>query len=339
MHTEIPSPLPIPYAKSHGDVFDPQSDCTLALTRDISLRRVTGTYTENDRKLWVLLVHLAFNNLATQTTHKTNLRDIANLWRDIGGGRNGIQWLISSAESLRQCGINWTEGTKKGTATLLAGLEVDEATGEVSYDFGRFLTEKILDNKIFTRLRVHFMLGLSGKYAVALYTLLESMANLERPTITLSLEELRERLNVPENTYLAWIDFKKRVLDQPMSEINGAEDAPIMAQYKTESKGRKIVAVTFTVMKSEKRIEKESKIFPKVVQFDDMDKPKFTGTDYEDFHRIIQGTGEDIYSLVDKWWEWSKQKGEPIKNPPAAFRKWLGSFVLKGHTRNLSKSR
>jgi len=338
LHDQKKLGLSVPFAKSHGNIFDPKSDCTLALTRDISLRRVTGTYTENDRKLWVLLVHLAWNNLGTKTIHKTNLRDIANLWRDIGGGRSGIQWLISSAESLRQCGINWEQGTKRGTATLLAGVEVDESTGEVLYDFGRLLTEKILDNKIFTRLQVHFMLGLSGKYTVALYTLLEGMANLERPTITLSLEELRDRLNVPEKTLSDWKDFKKRALEPAIEQINNTENAPIMAQYKTESKGRKIVAVTFTVMKSEKRLEKEIKLPLQPAEGKGIEKPTFKSTDYEKFGDVIRGTGKDIYALEDEWWEWSKQQGEPVKNPTAAFKRWLVSNVLTGHKRTLSKS-
>jgi hypothetical protein len=330
--------FPIPYAQPHGDIFDLKSDCTLPLNQDITLYRVDGIYNEIDRKLWLILVHLAWDNLTTKTTHRTNLCDIAKLMREVGRGENGTKWLLESARHLRKSGIDWIEGTKRGTATLLAGLEIDEETGEIDYDFGRLLTEKLLDNKKFSRLRIHFLLALSGKYAVSLYMLLEGVVNLNRPTITISLKELRERLNVPEGKLSDWKDFKKRALEPAIEQINSAEDSPITAQYRTESKGRKIVSVTFTVMKSEKRLEKEIKHPLQLAEENGIEKPSFKSTDYEKFGDVIRGTGKDIYALEDEWWEWSKQQGEPIKNPTVAFKKWLVSNVLAGHTRTLSKS-
>jgi len=333
MKTEQPAlNFPAPAVLPSGDVFDPESDCTLALTRDISLRRVTGSYTENDRKLWVLLVHLAFENLGKTTRHETNLREIAALWRKVGSADHGTQWLMDSAERLRQCGINWEDSHEVGTCTMLSGVKINKDTGRMYYEFGGFLTEKLLDNKVFTRLRVHFMLGLSGKYAVALYTLLESLANLRQPTLTIPLDELHDRLNVPKGKYLDnWKGFKSRVLAPALEQINkGAEFDGFVADYRTETQGRKIIAVTFTVVKTAERMDKETSLSRKIGKQQATKSasqiPPFSTENYETLKRL-NTTRLDIYQYESSWRDWcakeTEKTGKQTTSPIGSFISYL----------------
>jgi Initiator Replication protein len=322
---------PVPVAKPSGNIFDTTSDCTLPLTQEITLQRVAGVYNEVDRKLWVVLIHLAFNNLGKKSVHETNLREIAALFREMGGGTDGIKWLMDSAKRLRKSGVDWEDNDSVGTSTLLASMEIKKATGNISYDFGHALTQKLLDNKQFTHLRVHFMLGLSGKYAVSLYMILEGLANLRQPSITIPLEELRDRLNVPEGKLTDWRDFNKFALVPALEQINGAENSGIMADYRTETKGRKIIAVTFTVVKSDERNAKDTSLSRKVgirqANRSAAEIQPFSSTDYETFQKISNGL--DVYGEEKLWRDWCAKTGKPTKNPVGAFIVWLQQAVTK----------
>jgi hypothetical protein len=323
--------LPASYAKSSGDVFDTKSDCTLALTQEITLQRVTGIYNEVDRKLWLVLAHLSFENLGKKTIHETNLREIAKVWRELEGGRNGTKWLMDSARRLRKAGVDWNDEDGEGTASLLSGLVLKHETGGVFYEFGEILTRKLLDNKVFTRLKIHFLLGLSGKYSVALYMILESLANLRQPTITIPLDTLYERLNVPEGKLSSWKHFKTRALEPAIEQINkGAEDVGFVAAYETVSKGRKIVAVTFTVVKTSERLTKDNQSSRQIginqAKKTTAEIPPFSASNYETFKQISGRL--DIYAEENEWRIWCSKTTQSTANPVGSFIVWLQKRVV-----------
>ena len=72
------------------------------------------------------------------------------------------------------------------------------------------MIERLLDNKQFSRLRLHFMIGLSGKYSVSLYMLLEAAANRQRPVIELNIDALRDALSVPVDKLGEWLTSSGR---------------------------------------------------------------------------------------------------------------------------------
>lgn len=315
-----------PYAKPTGDVFDIDSHCTLPLNREITLRRVVGNYGETDRKFWVVLVRLAFDDLGKKHIHETNLRDIATMFRENSGGDTGIKWLMDSARRLSGYRLDWDDDHETGTATLLSGLKIDKSSGKVYYQFGDFLTEKILDNKNFYRLQLHFMLGLSGKYTVSLYMILEGLANLQNPTITIPLSELRQRLNVPDSKLEDWRNFNNRALKPAIEQINEeSEKIGFVAGYESISKGRKIEAVKFTVVKTSNREATEKRISRKTgteqANLSVDNTPAFSAKNYESFKLISSRL--DIYAEEIEWRNWCAKNGKIPKRPVAAFIGWL----------------
>ena len=71
-------------------------------------------------------------------------------------------------------------------------------------DFPPLLVPILKDPRRFARLRTHFLIELSGKYAVTLYELLESAANKDVPELKASVEDLRRWLQVPKGKLLRW---------------------------------------------------------------------------------------------------------------------------------------
>jgi len=84
--------------------------------------------------------------------------------------------------------------------------------GTLYYFFPPNLIPILLRPKRFARLRIHFIMKLSGKYAVTLYEVLEGFVNRKDQQCNVKIEDLRTWVKVPEGSYKDWKDFKKWVL-------------------------------------------------------------------------------------------------------------------------------
>lgn len=110
----------------------------------------------------------------------------------------------------------------------------------------------LVESRGYTRINVEYLFNLSSPYAVRLLELLLQYQNIKQfkelmeIKRTLTIEELRFSLNVPEGAYSDRINnFRSRVLDVAMKEIN--ERTPYIVRYETIKEGRKVVAFEFTM--------------------------------------------------------------------------------------------
>ena len=85
-------------------------------------------------------------------------------------------------------------------------------TGILNFAFPQLLVPIIKDPSRFARLRVHFLLQLSGKYAVTLYEILEGYVN-RRVTGNAALRSMScgHGSKVPDGSYADWKDLRKWV--------------------------------------------------------------------------------------------------------------------------------
>jgi hypothetical protein len=322
----LPLDLPQPTAKPHGEILDTTKPYTLPLNNEIPLTRVIGRYTEIDRKVWVTLAAMAWDNLDKKSIHEGNLRDIARLFRELKSGADGIEWLMDSARRLLDSRMDWEDEDEVGTATLLSGLKIVKSTGRFYYQFPDFLIDKLLDNGQFSRLRLHFMIGLSGKYSVALYMILEAAANRQHPVIELTIDELRDALSVPKGKLLPWIHLKQRALDLALKEIsNNPMGAGFSVEFETITRGRKVEGVRFTVKKTHERKMIESNFKPfKIVP--SSPAPATGITPDLDIDRALEAIrknapGADAQCWLTEWTEWAAEQ-PPASNPMGALIAW-----------------
>jgi Initiator Rep protein, WH2/Initiator Replication protein, WH1 len=228
--------------------------------------KVEGQYTERDRKLWVFLLHAVFDELGNKGIHSLPVRDINAVFRKLGGD-HGTNWLWESAKRLAKTTIEWeyTLGDERvqGVSSLFEAQVHKKAreTGTLNFAFPQLLVPIIKDPSRFARLRVHFLLKLSGKYAVTLYELLEGYVNRRDGQCRVSIEELRTWLKVPSGSYQNWKDFRKWVLDPALKQIN---DDPLGAGFSVEyepiRKGRFYHEIVFHLTKTPKRIQSDKLI-------------------------------------------------------------------------------
>ena len=114
---------------------------------------------------------------------------------------------------------------------------------------------------LITRLEQHFtsyqlkqVSQLTSKYAIRLYELLIAWREVGK-TPKIELEDFRNKIGVEDTEYTAMNDFKKRVLEPAIKQINKYTD--ITATYEQHKKGRLISAFSFSFkQKHQPKIEK-----------------------------------------------------------------------------------
>lgn len=95
----------------------------------------------------------------------------------------------------------------------------------------------------YLRYRLRNVLPLTSKYSMLLYLYLKD--NIFRATFEVNLKELRSIIDALQKSYESFKEFRRRVLDPAIEEIN--EKTDITASYERKVRGRLTVGLTFTV--------------------------------------------------------------------------------------------
>ncbi len=178
---KLPTPTGNPWTVTDND------PATVPVPLPVVIVGITGPYTERDRKLWAFLLAAVWEELGVKPIHELSVTKINQVFRDTGGEHDSA-WIWECAERLTKTIAEWvrTENDKryKGISSLF-GAELSDETREegiLRFAFPALLIPILKDPRRFSRLRVHFLLKLSGKYAVTLYELLDSCGNETDPT-------------------------------------------------------------------------------------------------------------------------------------------------------------
>ena len=314
---KLPVPTGDPWAPS------PEDPATVPVPLPVIVVSVEGPYTERDRKLWTFLLHAVWDDLEAGSVHAMNVNEINRLFRDLGGEHDS-KWIWESAERLTRTIVEWryTEGDTRyqGIASMFSAVlsKKTQTTGVLHFNFPPLLIPILKDPRRFARLRTHFMIELSGKYAVTLYELLESVANKDLPELKVSVDELRQWLKVPEGKLVRWQDLRRYVLEPAVRQINdNPSGAGFQVRIKLLKEGRAIHWVVFEVLKTTERQAIDAKLQDKEKQlglFDVRLKP----ATYD--KAKAHATGWDVYALEAEWQAWGRlQKDWPPNDPDAAF--------------------
>lgn len=312
-----------------GDPWQPSGDevATVPLPNDVIITSIEGAYTERDRKLWAFLVAAVWDDLLTTRIHEIRTAKINAVFQERGGDTS-TSWIWDGAERLTATRARWESGPDgnrlKGIANLLGGAITNKdarATGFLRFEIPALLCEVIRHPCRFSRLRLHFMIGLSGKYAVTLYMLLESVANRQTPVLDVELGQLRQWLKVPEGKLDKWFDLKRFAIAPALKQINDNPDAAGFLVVMDEIKeGRAVDRVRFTLTKTAGRLADEKALKPQALEqpkaADNSDTLKLPTSAYEQAKKVAPGL--DVYYLETEWRNWLTNKPRP-NNPAGSF--------------------
>jgi len=122
------------------------------------------------------------------------------------------------------------------------------------------------DRASYTKYFLNDVAGMQSVYAIRLYELIIAWRSTHK-TPFFDIEELRNKLGVDLDEYQRMFDFKKRVLDVAINQIN--EHSNIKIEVEQHKKGRKIVGFSFSFVEI---VKKETERDPNTVDWVDEDK-------------------------------------------------------------------
>ena len=319
-----------------------KTPATAPVPLPVVFSQVTGPFTAFDRKLWLLLLHIEWDNLKTHSgsgqwheIEESTLR--ALVIKYIGARDNEQFW--GSIKRLTKTHVEYhfieDEERWEGATTLFMGQykAKQKRTGIVRFMFPPPLIPIILEPGRFARLRVEFMLKLDSKYAVTLYQVLESIANLKVPVLEATVEEIRGWLKVPESKLNTWQNLCNKAMLPALQEINSNPELSgisVAHELIRNGRGGKVQGVKFTVQKAAQRVtlEKQITVTKKAKEAARVSRliPAFNGTEiYTKAKKIAPQF--DIHFLEIEWREWVSQSDVEVKSPEAHFMAFVKTGV------------
>ena len=160
---------------------------------------------------------------------------------DHGNGKNYIN-LRKAIKNLRDKSM-WVIGENSETLLgWISNAKIEKNTGKIEIRFDEEIKPFLLELKTkYTQFDLIYTLGMKSKYSVRLYEILKSYQNINEP-IRFGLDRFKESVGVE---YTRWQDIKRRAIEPAVKEINKLSDLTVT--YETETKGRSIIAVSFSV--------------------------------------------------------------------------------------------
>lgn len=146
----------------------------------------------------------------------------------------------------------------------------------------------------FTQYQLKHIAYFNSAHSIRIYELITQYRSVGSREIT--VEKLKEWLQV-EESYSRWNNFKARVLDPAISEIN--EKSDLFVEYEPIKKGRKVTGIEFSIT-YEKPVKKRP-AFPHknkygtFVKFNAQD-PKFSSHEYSVYAKDCLKILDDFYS-------------------------------------------
>lgn len=171
--------------------------------------------------------------------------------------------------------------------------------GEIEIVFTKDVIRNIfrIDGKEqnYTKILLSETIDLKSKYSIHLYQLMSQWKNSDPKKAKLySVVDLREKLGIEPNEYSRMYDFKKRVLDYAVSQINESKESDFTVSYEQVKSGRDIVAFKFKINKKIKK----ARIIDVVENRDPNTKDMFTGATDDEMKPLSTSQASYFGSLL-----------------------------------------
>lgn len=160
--------------------------------------------------------------------------------------------LKSACDNLYESEFIWHDKDEKGDMKInrsrfVQRASYSEGNGYVEIMFGTDVIPLITRlSKEYTEYELKQIKNLNSVYALRVFEMLMQWRSVGK-TQLITIEKLRSQLGIEEHQYLIMSNFKKRVLDLAINEINTHTD--ITATYEQHKQGRNITGFTFKFKK------------------------------------------------------------------------------------------
>lgn len=138
---------------------------------------------------------------------------------------------------------------------FVSGVAYSDGLGQVELKFSPETVPLVVGlSENFTKYEIEQVSRLSSQYALRLYEILAQWR--AKGKLSVKLDELRFKFGLLDNEYPRMDNFKRKVLDMAVNEINEYTDLSV--SYEQHKQGRVIIGFTFTIKQKTKSKKSKS---------------------------------------------------------------------------------
>ena len=233
----------------------------IIIDKNSSSIQISNKISSTQRKCYNYMLKIAKNEFQKDKSQRIFQITADELMIFFKMGLKNHTYIKNELETLNRTQIKYNilgknkRSKESGAFTLIAGYKY--VNGLITYSFPPHIEEMILNPKMFGKINLVVIKSLRSKYAIALYELAEDYINVQIPKM--SMIEFRELMGVKEEQYPSIKDFRKRVIDVAIEEINRSENISFTISYELEKTSRKITHIKFIVHKKEEVLQLKDK--------------------------------------------------------------------------------
>lgn len=243
-----------------------QHQAPLELKKHIYAIHCTNNLTLVQRKLFNALLFNAYKDLPYKNKFEIPVRRLCDL---IGYNSKDFKNLKNLLKALVTTALEWNVidyespkiKEKWKTSSIVSAATLED--GLCTYEYSSTMAEFLYQPALYGRLNLNLMAKFKSSYGIALYENCIRYSGLPQ-TPWFSLEVFRKLMGVLDNQYEAFNNFKRKVLDVAVKEVNDLSPILIVAEIKR--KNQKAVAIRFII--SSKK-EEYPQLMPETIQQDD----------------------------------------------------------------------
>ena len=184
-------------------------------------------------KEYVFDIQLFYDACGIQNESYTELKSI------LVGLKSKCWWIPLKDDTDTESAVSWF-------STVRTNKKTGKVTIKFHEDMMPYLLEVTADGKFYTSYYLRFVLPMNCQYAPRLYELLKSYQKNNWEWF-FEIDELKKKLGCEH--YKDFKDFRKRVLEPAVEEINKYTDLNVKPIFKKEGRGGKVVRVEFLMAK------------------------------------------------------------------------------------------
>jgi len=220
----------------------------LELKKHIGAIHSSSKLTLVQRKVANALLYHAYDNLLTRDRHCIHIKTLCNL---IGYDSNDHRIVKNALITLISTVIQWNliEKDKNGSnenvwnaSSIIADVSIDGPICFYSYSYN--MRKLLYHPEIYGRINMEVQAKFKSTYGLVLY---ENCIRYQRLNQTqwFDLITFRLLMGVENGKYSIFRDFKKRVIDKAISEVNMY--SPICVSIRFKKKNRSVIALQFLI--------------------------------------------------------------------------------------------
>lgn len=197
------------------------------------------------RKLANALLYNAYPDLHTKSEFQISIRELCHL---TGYNSNDYKMIKQALIGLLSMVIEWNLVDKDlvenvwNASAIIADASIQGSI--CTYSYSNKMRELLHNPLVYGRLNMQEQARFKSSYGLALYENCIRYQNIKQ-TPWFDLPLFRKLMGVSEDKYLIFRDFKKRVIDIAIREVNQHADIKVLEKYRRA--GRNVDAIKFTI--------------------------------------------------------------------------------------------